>query len=452
MSNRDSSRQVVVIGAGASGLVAAYALRKRGVDAIVLESSLRVGGSVESVKMGGYLCEMGPNTLMLSSREVESFLEDLSLLSQALTPAALASKRYVVDQYHRPVALPSGLVTALSTRVLTPSEKCRVFRELFSLPGIDPDESIHAFFSRHFGQGVARELVGPFVSGIYAGDPERLLIRHAFPRLWEMDQKHGSIFRSLFKKKKSKLPKVERRLISWPEGLQTLTDTLYEKIGVENVLIGSDDISIQKEDSGIFQVFHQGGQIAAPKVILTTPVPMMRKVLSGLCGGDSGLPPLIPSVPMVVVHLGFERGQIAHPLDGFGVLIRRGLGFRLLGTLFSSSLFEGRTPPGRVLLTAFLGGRMDPDSIQLSDREVRETVLDELTKLLQISGSEEFINIKRWPQAIPQYEADYDKFLTGVDHLEKAHPGLHISGNSRGGISMPQCIENNLQLAMKLFP
>ncbi len=441
---------VAVIGAGVSGLTLGVALKQKGVDTLVLESTGRLGGSIESVKESGYLCEMGPNTLMLGSKVVSDFLERRGLLQSALTAGDSARKRFIVHE-GKLLALPGSPLEAVTSPFLSLKGKIKIFGDIFARPNIDPNESVAGFFNRHFGDELTTELVGPFVSGVYAGDPHRLVMRHAFPSLWKIGRESGSIVRGIFQKKRiPKGERVQRRLISWENGLAALIGSLSGELA-GSILTGFGEITIQKDGAKGYLILSPQGSVSAEKIVFTTPVPTTQKILAPLLDSPAKNLSSIPYVPMVAVHLGFDREQIAHALDGFGVLIRRGLGIRILGTLFSSSLFPGRAPEGKVLLTVFIGGRLDQDIMDLSDDEIRKIVLKELSGLLQIKGSEEFVKIKRWAKAIPQYEDDYDRFLSSIEGLEKSYSGLHFSGNAVGGISVPNCIENNLRLAEKLF-
>ncbi|MDK3160284.1 protoporphyrinogen oxidase [Kamptonema cortianum] len=198
-----SRHSVAIIGAGLSGLTAAYCLHRRGMEVRVFESSPQPGGSVGTFRKDGYLCEAGPNTLMLADAEVEDFLKELGLLGSALTAGATAKKRFIV-RGGKLLALPTGPGEFLTNPFLSLRDKWRVLGDLTAKPGANPDESIASFFERHFGPAVARELAGPFVSGVYAGNPESLVMRHAFPALWRADQTGGSVIRGLIAMKKKR--------------------------------------------------------------------------------------------------------------------------------------------------------------------------------------------------------------------------------------------------------
>ncbi len=446
--NPSSPPRVAVIGAGLSGLVLAHALQKKGVDVAVLESSSRTGGAIESHSIDGFLCENGPNTLLLSDHQVSGFLDEIGLLSTAINPQAHAKKRFIVHR-GKLLALPANPLQALTNPFLSPRGKCGLISDIFVRRGENPHETVHHFFTRHFGEECATELAGPFVSGIFAGDPERLIMRHAFPAVWELDQKEGSIIRGMLKKRLSSADQaVKRRLLSWEKGLGMLIDTLEGKLAGQ-IIKETGAMTLSKKENG-FAVNFAGDSKVFHQVIVTTPVHSSQKILAPLLSNGHSLPTL-PCAPMVVIHLGYDTARIGHALDGFGVLIKRELGYRTLGCLFSSHLFAGRAPEGKSLLTAFIGGRLDPGILDLDDKELLKVTKKELGELLQISGEECFVNIKRWQHAIPQYESDYDSYLEDIHHLQKNYPGLYLSGNSIGGISLPQCIKNNLQLAEKLF-
>lgn len=439
-----SDFSVVIIGAGISGLAAAVTLKRGGIDPLVIEALPQPGGSARTLLRDGYLCEAGPNTLMLSNPEVAGFLQETGLLAAALDAAPHAKKRFVA-QGGRLVALPSSPVSFALSGALSWRAKLRMLCEPFIPKGVREDETLAEFVRRRLGEEPLHELVGPFVSGVYAGDPERLVVRHALPKLHRLEQAHGSLIRGAIRLRQGAAPKG--RLLSWPGGLAEMAAALAGLLG-NRIRFSSPVERLRREADG-WVIDCNGAKVRTQRVVLATDVATAVRLLEPVFH-DVGPLRNIPVAPMAVIHLGFERLAVKHPLDGFGVLISRRRGLRTLGALFSSTLFPGRAPADRVLLTAFMGGMLDREVLALDDRAIIETVLRDLTPLLGIRAPAVFRNLTRWPRAIPQYERDHPRVLEACGRAEAACPGLELIGNYRGGISLEACLANGRALGLRL--
>jgi len=420
----------VVIGAGVSGLAAARALREQGITPLVLESNPEPGGAVSTVRRDGFLCESGPNTLRLSKPEAAEFLERLGLLQTACDAAPQARKRFLVRN-QTPVAIPSSLSEFFSSPVFSWRMRAALLREMWAPRGDDPDESIAAFVRRRLGGEWLEEVVSPFISGIYGGDPESILVRHAWPRLHQMEQKAGSVTFGMLKKMGRK--SFRSRMISWPEGMRQLVLGLATGLEVKS----SVKVEGVRRDGEFYRVGAAGTEWKTRRLVLAT-----SSLVAARLFPDAAALATVPHAPIAVVHLGFKREAVGHPLDGFGVLIRRGLDLRSLGILFSSTLFPGRSPDGSVLLTIFLGGRLDPTALELSEQALIQTAVNDATTLLKIRSEPGFSRVTRWPAAIPQYEEHHDRILAECDAVERRNPGLRLVGSYRGGVSLEDCLMN----------
>jgi oxygen-dependent protoporphyrinogen oxidase len=436
--------EFIVIGAGVSGLAAATTLKREGKEVLVLEAEPSPGGSARTIRRDDYLCERGSNTILLANPDARKFLEEMDLMSSAIEAAPQANNRFVVQHGH-PVILPSSPPAFVTSSILSWKAKFRMALEPFIPAGKDPDENLADFVRRRMGVEPLRELVGPFISGVYAGDPERLIVRHALPKLYRLEQTHGSLIRGAIKTRGGTGPKG--RLIGWPGGFSELASRLADKLG-SSLLLETEVRAIQREENG-FVVQTARETHRAPRLIVATDAASAARLLV------SSAPPIarfreIPHAPVVVIHLGFPRADVSHPLNGFGMLISRARGIRTLGALFSSTLFPGRTPEDHVLLTAFIGGMLDPEAVTLDEGILYRTVIDDLRPLLGIRGEPSFRNLLRWPKAIPQYERDHPQTLRACEAVEKALPGLHLLGNYRGGISVGDCLANGYKLGLQL--
>lgn len=444
----NSHNQILVIGAGLTGLTAACALKQRGASVTVLELSSRSGGAVRSERVDGFLVEHGPNSMMTNDEEVRAFLRASDLDGGIVTP--LAKKRFLVRGGH-PVAMPSGPAGAVGTPLFSLAGKIRVLAEPFVPRGREDDESLADLVRRRLGSEMLSYAIEPFVAGIYAGNPEKLSARYGFPKLWNLERNYGSFIRGAVKLRRSGPP---QQMLSFRDGMEALPVRLAEILG-NDLHCGVRLEKISRESDGRWHaVWSEGGEnreTSADRVICAVPafaapdIPWQDDLLTSLDFLRE-----IEYPPVTVVALGFRRADVRHPLDGFGMLVPAVEQRKILGTIFSSSLFPGRAPEDHVLLTTFVGGSRQPRLAAIGDDALVEDVCRDLRDLLGTSGEPVFRKIVRWPRAIPQYNTGYGRFLTAMENLEAAWPGLHLAGNYRGGIAAVQCIHNGLRLAEQL--
>ncbi|MEL7833670.1 protoporphyrinogen oxidase [Fodinibius sp. Rm-B-1B1-1] len=445
MTNKKPS--IGILGAGISGLAIAYKLSSKNCPVTVYEKESEVGGAIKTHHENGWLVEKGPNTLMAKSKEIWELLEDLDLMDKSIEAGKTAKKRFIIKN-GQPIPLPMSLGSFLKTDLLSISGKFRLLKEPFAATSNTDDESIAQFISRRLGQEPLDYAINPFVSGIYAGDPKTLSIKHTFGSLWEMEQQHGSLFKGMLKKSRNG-EKPKRALISFEQGLQQLPLAIADRLGTA-VQTGTEIQTVQQHDGQWIVKAQKDGESIHEKhdlIVSTLPVHALGNIFDNLQFNSISD---LPYAPLSVVALGFSSDQITHPLDGFGMLIPEVEQYQTLGTLFSSSLFPGRTPDGHVLLTSFIGGARNPELASKGPNTLQSIVLKDVQKLLDISGNPVFTHHQHWPATIPQYTVGYDKYLSAIDQIEKQHPGLFIHGNFRGGVSIPDCITSGFSIARSI--
>ncbi|HEX5720223.1 MAG TPA: protoporphyrinogen oxidase [Thermoanaerobaculia bacterium] len=427
----------LVIGAGISGLTTAFHLARGGQRVAVLEASPRVGGSLETKPDGPWRFELGPNTVLESHESVTRLIREAGLDGEKVTASPSARRRYLWKggQLH---PLPSGPLGFLRTPLFPASAKLRLLREPWISKG-DEEESIATFVRRRLGQAFLDYAVGPFVSGVYAGDPERLSVRHAVPRIADLEREHGSLIRGALAKKGAG---PRGAMFSFREGMEQLPRELARQLG--DVRTGVACLRIVRSAEG-FRAETDSGPVEASRVVLSVPADVAARLLE-----REGLAE-IPYAPVSLVSTGWRREDVAHPLDGFGFLAPRKEGLRVLGVLFPSEIFPGRAPAGHVVLTAFAGGRTDPEVATWEDDRLMSEVLGELRRTVGVRGEPVISTIRRWPRAIPQYELGHGRFLEMAREAESALPGLRIGGNFLRGVSVPDCIRNATALAEELL-
>ncbi len=434
-----------MVGAGISGLTAAFRLKLGGRRVAVLEAAARVGGAIETFSEDGWLFEMGPNTVLENDESVGRLIRDAGLDGEKIAAAPSAKRRYLYKGGEL-VPLPGGPGGFLTTPLFPFGAKLRLLREPWiGRPPEGTEESIGQFVRRRLGTAFLDYAVGPFVSGVYAGDPERLSVRWAVPKIHGLEQAHGSLIRGALAGRKG--PRPGGGMISFREGLETLPRRLAREIG--DVRTGVAAQRIARMEGG-FRIDTSAGPVEASRVVLAVPADVAARLLEEVTSGASLQLSEIPYAAVAVVSLGWRREDVGHPLAGFGFLAPRKEGLRVLGCLFPSEIFAGRAPEGHVALAAFGGGRTDPEFAAWDDDRILATVLGELRGPLRLRGEPAFRLIRRWPRAIPQYEVGHGRYVERAREIERALPGLHLGGNFLGGVSVPDCIRNGTALAAEI--
>jgi oxygen-dependent protoporphyrinogen oxidase len=437
---------VAVVGAGISGLTAAFRLRRGGLRVAVLEAAARVGGTIETVSRDGWRFEMGPNTVLASDESVGRLIHEAGLDGETLVAAPRAKRRYLYKGGAL-LPLPGGPPGLLRTPLFSAGAKLRLLCEPWiGRPPAGVEETIAQFVRRRLGNEFLDYAVAPFVSGVYAGDPERLSARWAVPKIHALERDHGSLIRGALARRKG--PASVGGMISFRAGLEELPRRLAREIG--DVLTGVTVAEITPRAGG-FSLATSAGPVAARRVVLAVPADAAARLLDAATAGASRALAEIPYAAVAMVSLGWRREEVGHPLDGFGFLVPRREGLRLLGCLFPSELFPGRAPEGHVALAAFAGGRTDPELVAWDEERIAATLIGELRAPLRLRGDPAFQLVRRWPRAIPQYEVGHGRFVERAREIETALPGLRLAGNSLGGISVPDCIRNATALAEEMM-
>jgi len=451
---------VAVLGGGVTGLTAAWRLSEAGHSVRVLESGQRLGGSVRTDTVDGWMVEAGPNSLRESSPEVGALLGAIGLGAERIESAPASGKRYIAwrgDLAELPS--PTSPHRLLSTPLFSARTKWRFAREIARGPRVRPDDiSLGGFMRDHFGDEVVERAVQPFISGIYAGDPERLSARHAFPWAWEAEGTTGSLVRagaSNARRRRALGLPASPAIISFRRGMQALPDALAGRLAPGSVALNSDVRSIRPGSGARWRVgwAESGGERSAEFDCVVTALPAGS--LARLEIGPDGACPLsglgaIEYPPVASVFLGFRRDQVQHPLDGFGALVPAVEKLSILGIVFSSSLFPGRTPADHVALTVLAGGALQPGIAMLPEGELVERACSDLRLLVGAHGRPAFVRHTLWPRAIPQYNLGHGRHLEAMAECERRHPGLFIGGNVRDGISLPDCLLSGVSLANRV--
>lgn len=442
---------VSVVGAGVSGLANAFELAERGVDVTVWERRPRAGGNVRTDREDGYVVEHGPNGFLDNVPETLDLVRRLGLEDELLVSSDAARVRFLWRRgaLHRlPEKPPSFFTSPLLSRL----GRARVLLEPIARGRPRSDETVWRFAARRIGPEAADVLVQAMVSGVYAGNARRLSLRSTFPKMWAMETEHGGLLRAMIARKKAGKAGggpagPGGTLTSFRGGMQTLVDRLVERLG-DRVRLDTPVTGLSRE-GGRWRL--EGPDTLADAVILACPAAEAAEILRGLAPRAGALLAGIPTAPIAVVATAFDESATDGPPPGFGFLVPRGEGVRMLGCLWSSSIYPGgRAPAGKVLLRSMIGGALDPGAVDLAEEELFGIVLDEVRKTMGVRGDPVRHRVFRYPRGIPQYVVGHGRRLAEVADVLRDHPGIHLAGNSYRGISVNAVIQEARGLAASL--
>jgi len=445
----------LVIGGGISGLACAYFLNKTGIAAPVLEASPRAGGMIHSERRDGFLLELGPQSFS-GTTGLRALCAELGV-SDHLLEAPLSAPRYVlIDGSLKSVPLnPAAMLTSSLLSIRT---KWRMARDAFGTTRApEGDESIAAFVRRKVGDELLDRLVAPFVSGIYAGDPERLSLRSSFTQVHDAEKSAGSVIRGMRRAAKSQRgPRERPTLLSFRNGNEALARALSKKLG-SSLRLGAEvlSIAVSREAGKVrFELrLRQAGSeetLIADRLVLATPADVAGVLLRD---ANPAFEPVLGGIEyasIAVVSLGYRREDVGHSLAGFGFLAPRSSGLRLLGCVWNSSLFPARAPAEHVLLTSFVGGATDPTAASLPAEDLSELIHRELAPILGIRAAPMVSHAQVYPHALPQYNLGHGERLQALERMRGNLPGLFFVGNYLRGPAIGNCVELGMETAEEI--
>lgn len=452
----NNPKRIVIAGAGIAGLSIAWAIKRRDplVEVLVLEHGSRPGGNIRTERVDGYTCEWGPDGFLDNAPATLELVRDLGLTSRLL-PSNDAARRRFLFRNGQLAEVPTGLGAFLKTPLLSPRGKLRILREPFATARQDDDESILDFATRRIGGEAAAVFVDPMVSGIFAGDAEVLSLKACFPRMRQIEDTHRSLVRGLIATRRSRkrgdaAGAPSGRLMSFVGGMSDLIDALVTSLGAA-VHTGTTVTAIRRYEESTwsasvkrprYAVATSQGTIEADAVVLSGPAADSAAILRALDPALSGLIETTVTAPLAVVCLGYDVSELQSQcrLDGFGFLVPKGEGVRILGTLWETSIYEHRAPAGQALLRVMIGGARDPQALTLSDDQLINVVRMDLARTMRVMARPRMVRVFRHPRGIPQYVKGHLARMHQIDTLLAAHPGVLLAGNSYRGVSINACI------------
>ena len=436
------SKTIIVVGAGISGLATLHYLKKKyaarpEVAILLFEQSAVPGGTIRSVTRGNYLFETGPNGFLDSKPRTLDFVRELDLNGELVKADESAKIRYVAlkDTLHAFPAGPSGF---FAFKPFSWRDKARVFAEPFIPRGNDPDESVYDFGARRFGKKFADIFLDPLVSGIYGGDARATVLKAAFGRIHELEQRYGSLFKAMMKLRKGGMPKGT--LTSFHRGQAQLTDALARRY--KNDIRFNQEVKRVTRLPGRFAVTTSVAPYEADELFVCTSAYQAAATVKEMSPVMARELEKIRYSPMAVIGLVFPRSAFASPPKGFGYLISSSEGKEVLGVLFESNIFPGRCGKEEILLRIMVGGARHPDILSKSREALTALALKEVQTTLKTDASPIETFFVQWPRAIPQYDIAYTQAERGLEEELKKWKGLYLVANYRKGVSLNDCIES----------
>lgn len=444
------NKDIIVIGAGLTGLTTAFYAKKSGKNVLVIERDNVVGGQMRSYNVGEYIFEGGPSTGVVAYPEVAELFEELKD-DVEMDIALPTSKCRLIWKKNRFHPLPSGLKSAVTTPLFTLKDKFRIMGEPWRKRGTNPNEKVGELTRRRLGKSFLDYAVDPFLSGVYAGDPMLLPTRLALPKLYNLEQKYGSFIRGSIAK--AKLPKTERdkkatkQLFSAKGGFGNLITALAKHVGYENIALSVHDTTVVPLPDGGYEVKYtdENGKsisVTTKKVVTTCGAYALPSILPFIAKEEMDKISNLVYAPVIQIGVGIKNVE-NHHYKAFGALFPSKEKKDILGILFPSACFGGRAPEAGETLAFFIGGIRHPEMLDWTDEQFKTLVNDSLHSLLKYPSDVKIdeMRIFRHRYAIPQYQESSDERYATIESLQSRYPGLIIAGNLRGGIGMADRIK-----------
>jgi len=442
---------VLVIGAGIAGLTAAWELSRKGRQVVVLEAQDRPGGNVFTISQGDYRMESGPHSFMGSAESLWALIEQSGLEGETVAALPAADNRFIYRN-GRLMALPLSAGRFLTSPLLSFRAKMRLAMEPFVRGGAREKDTAWDFFVRRFGVEAASYIMSPFISGIYAGDIHTLGARAAFPKFWAFEKESGSMIRGSMRYMRAKRKRylaegrqIRKGLYSFRGGLGRVTAHLAAELG-NRLQLSLAAKAIRPQPDG-FHVNAQGRSFECRSLVLAVPPQRASELLANLCPPAAQAISRVPMVPVALVHWSLLKEKGVMP-SGFGFLVPREQGLRVLGTLFPSQLFADRAPEGTQLMASYYGGALDPEAAALSDEGLVALLRKDHGRVLGADpGDPEMVRVLRYSHAIPQLLPDHPEHMADALRALERLPGLALAGNYLTGVGIEQAVESGFVAA-----
>jgi protoporphyrinogen/coproporphyrinogen III oxidase len=458
--------RIAIVGGGISGLAAAFAIGERrrtgaAVDYVLYESSPRVGGVLLTECINGCVVEAGPDSFITEKPWATDLCRAIGIGDQLIGSNDGDRKTYILMR-RRLLAIPDGLIFMVPTKilptVLSPlfswKTKLHMARELFYPPRpAASDESIASLVERHYGAELVNRLADPLLSGIYGGEAANLSVRAVLPRFADMERTHGSLSRALLaaRKKLSQSSAPRALFTSLKNGMQQMIEALAARLSVSSLRTNTPVQAIRPESAG-WRVFSGTTTEHFDALILALPAHATAQLLSACSPELSAELAAIHYSSSIVVGLGYDREVRRSLPSGFGFLVPRSEGKRLLAATFVHNKFPYRAPWDRALLRCFVGGANADSMWGLRNDQIIAIARNELQQILGLRAEPLFARVYKWKNAMAQYGVGHLDRVDRIERLRQQLPGLALAGNGYRGIGVPDCIRSGQDAVKQIFP
>ena len=442
--------KVCVIGAGVSGLSTAFYLKRGGAEVTLLERERETGGKMKTVYEKGYIIETGPNGFLDGKPYTLNLIKALGIEEKLYRSSDKARKRFIYTG-GRLVRLPENPISFLASSLLSLKGKLRLMGEVFVPPKKDnSDETLAEFARRRIGEEALEKLLDPMVAGIFAGDPERMSLKAAFPAIYHLEREYGGLIRGLISKMKEAKKKGAKSsgpagpggvLTSFKGGVSDLIGALSDALK-EELKTGVEVLKIEKRGKLWSVKWREGDREFEEEfdhLVISTPAYAASELLKEVDGELSELLSKIEYSPISVVALGFQKRGLGNDLDGFGFLVPKSEGRKILGALWDSSVFPNRAPEGKALIRVMIGGARQPELAKLPEEELTEIALKELRRILKIRHYPELIRVFKHERGIPHYTLGHSERVDRIFEIGKKLKNLYFCSNAYRGVGVNDC-------------
>ncbi|WP_456426973.1 protoporphyrinogen oxidase [Desulfurobacterium sp.] len=448
-------KKVAVVGAGVSGLSTAFYIEKFGGDNVsvtIFEKENVPGGKMLTVQKDGFIIETGPNGFLDNKPYTLDLVKDLKIEDRLYRSSDKARKRFVFVN-GKLVRLPENPIAFLSSYVMSFKGKLRLAAEYFIPPKKDDsDESLSSFVKRRIGKEALEKLIDPMAAGIFAGDPDKLSVKAAFPAVWHLEKKYGGLIKGLLAMKKEKKDATAGPggvLTSFKGGVKDLIDALVANIKGE-IHPGTTVKKLIPENGKWKIVYEKDDEIfeeSFDKVVLSTPSYVAAALVKNF---DEKLAEKLYEIeysPIAVIAFGFIKKGLGHNLDGFGFLVPRSEGRKILGVLWDSSVFPNRAPEGKALIRAMVGGARQPHLALAGKEEIARMTYKDIKRIMKIRHRPIMTAVFKHPKGIPHYTVGHVEKVNEIFKLASNHGGLFLNSNAYRGVGVNDCVYNSLKTA-----
>ena len=449
--------RIVIVGGGISGLCTAHYLVRellksgKAAEIVLFEAEKVPGGKMRTIREDGFHMEWGPNGFLTNKPYSLELVKELRAEDRLARSNDLARKRFIFSggMLHQ---LPETPPAFFRSRLLSLRGKIRIAGELFAAgPPVGVDESLGDFARRRLGAEALEKLIDPMVTGIYAGDPDKMSLRSCFPLIYDLERKYGGLVKGMISLQRERRRAGEKKemsagpggvLMSFDHGVQALTDILADRLSDGLHLGVKVDRVIRREGRILLALEEKGlrGEIDTDVAVLATPAYAAAEMLGSLDPSLRGDLSAIPYSPISVVALGYDKPTLGNSLDGFGFLIPCGEKRKILGALWDSSVFPNRAPEGKALIRAMVGGVRGPELAALPPAELIGLVRSELSVTMGVTADPVLSRSFFHERGIPQYLVGHGKALRRIEERLASNPGIHLNSNAYRGIALNDCV------------